>query len=102
MRRTNTWVLGATPEIDLRVYDREDHTIDPVEVRLSIETPTGEVLTFSGMDLQTASGYLYYIYHPTVRGWYSYEVWAKDVNGVEGTSDVCDANGFEIVDIIGN
>jgi hypothetical protein len=100
MDKPNTWVLGATPEIDLSVYDRANHLITPTEVRLTIKTPEGEITTVSGDGMLTASGYMYYVYRPPVRGWYVYEVWAKDINGMEGTSDASDFNGFEVIDLI--
>jgi hypothetical protein len=96
----NTYILGASPEIDIEVYDSERQPLTPDRVRLSIESPDGSIVTVSGEALSTASGYLYYIYKPLMRGFYVYEVWAADSSGHEGTSDPLDTNGFEIIDIV--
>lgn len=90
----NTYVLGGTPEIDLTVYDTNNTKFIPPESRLSIKTPAGAIITYSGGDMSQGSGYLYIYYRPPVIGWYEYESWAKDGAGRETTA----TNGFEVVD----
>lgn len=92
--RYNTYVLGGTPEIDLTVYDRDNTKFIPTESRLSIKTPEGAIVTYSGVDMSLGSGYQYVLYRPPVIGWYEYESWAKDGSGREATA----TNGFEVID----
>lgn len=98
---SNTYVLGSTPEIDMVVRDTDGVVFTPHLIRLSVTDPAGDILTVSGglqlpgeTSIVTASGYLAYVYTPTMRGWHEYEVWVRDGNGVESAS----VNGFEIVD----
>ncbi len=100
MTKPNTYVLGGTIELDLTVYDTNNHPFIPNEGRITVKDPTGVMTTYSGgvtntsPDLITASGYLYTLYRPPVIGWYEYESWAKDGTGREPTT----TNGFEIID----
>lgn len=93
-------MLGGNVELDLTVYDTDDHPFIPNEARMSIKDPTGLITTISGGisnptgDLIQGSGYLYYLYRPPVIGWTEYESWAKDGTGRETTN----TNGFETVD----
>jgi len=90
----NVYVLGGSPELRLEFFDQEGEPMVPSELRLSVKDPTGNILTYSGADLTSTSGYLYYIYHPPVIGWYEYEGWGKDGTGRE----IAQTNGFEVVD----
>jgi hypothetical protein len=94
MVNTNVYILGGSPELKLEFYDQNGDAMVPSEVRLSIKDPTGEIITYSGAELTPVSGYLYYIYHPTVIGWHEYEGWGKDGTGRE----IAQTNGFEVVD----
>jgi hypothetical protein len=100
MAKPNTYVLGGTVELDLTVYDTDNHSFIPNEGRISVKDPTGTTITYSGGvnvtggELIQASGYMYILYRPPVIGWYEYESWAKDGTGREPTS----TNGFEIID----
>lgn len=88
----NVYELGGTPELRLNFYDENGKEFIPIESRLSIEEPGGNIVTLSGGDLTTASGYLYYLYHPQVKGWYEYKGWGKDGTGRE----IAMAKGFEV------
>lgn len=94
----NTYILGGTVELDLTVYDTDNHPFIPNEARVSVKDPTGIITTYSGGisggDLVQASGFLYNLYRPFVIGWYEYESWAKDGTGRETTA----TNGFEVTD----
>lgn len=91
----NRYVLGAKPRIKILPVDTEGIIFIPSEIRLSIKEPTGNITTYSGADLITASGgYLYTLYSPATVGWYQYESWVKDGNGLEDTA----TNGFEVYD----
>lgn len=68
MTKYNVYVLGATPELDLTVYDTNKVAFIPTESRLSIKQPDGQIVTYSGGDLIEASGYLYTLYRPPIRG----------------------------------
>lgn len=100
MGKYKEYVLGATPELNLTVYDDNDEAFIPNEARISVKAPTGDILTVSGGiaitggDLIAASGYLYYLYRPLIIGWYEYESWARDGTGRE----IAATNGFEVVD----
>lgn len=97
MVKPNTYNLGSSPEIILAFEDTEDDPFIPVSVRLSIEEPTGAIVTVSGGDMDIiASGTLSYVYNPPVKGWYSYEGWGRDTSGRE----IAKTNGFEVVDTI--
>lgn len=88
------YVLGGKPELDLTFTDMNGDTFLPLESRLSIKQPDGEIITVSGGDLSSTSGYLYYMYRPPTIGWYEYEGWGKDGSGRE----VAQTNGFEVID----
>ena len=88
--------LGATPEIDIYAYGRDTQAVALAEITVSIQDPLGGVIVVSGQEIQTASGYYYYIYRPEVRGWYGYVIWVKGLTGLEATSDPY--LGFEVVD----
>lgn len=90
----NVYVLGAKPELVFETEDINGNLIVPLEARLSIKQPDGVVLTYSGGDLTTASGYLYFLYSPPTIGWYEYEGWVKDATGREDAS----TKGFEVID----
>lgn len=95
----STYVLGGTVELDLTVYDTNNHPFIPNEARITVKDPTGTMTTYSGGvnvtgDLIQASGYLYVLYRPPIIGWTEYESWAKDGTGRETTS----TNGFETID----
>ena len=100
MAKYNEYVLGGTIELDLTVYDTNNHPFIPNEGRISVKDPTGTITTYSGGvgvvggELIQASGYMYVLYRPPIIGWYEYESWAKDGTGREPTS----TNGFEIID----
>jgi len=90
---TNRYVLGAKPRIKVLPVDENGSIFVPSEIRLSIKEPTGDITTFSGAELFTASGgWLYTLYTPLTKGWYQYETWVKDGNGLEDTA----TNGFEV------
>lgn len=94
--KPNVYVLGGKPNIKLTTDDVNGNNIIPVEARLSIKEPDGDIVTYSGEDMSmgVASGYLYYRYHPQTIGWYEYEGWVRDANGNEDAS----TKGFEVVD----
>lgn len=94
LTRANRYVLGGTPEIDFTPKDQDGIFFVPSESRLSIKDPAGTILTVSGADLTTASGYFYYLYHPELIGWYQYEVWVKDSTNREKVETA----GFEVYD----
>lgn len=100
MAKPNEYVLGGTIELDLEVYDTDNHPFIPNEGRITVKDPTGLITTYSGGvnipdgDLIQASGYMYTLYRPPIIGWYEYESWAKDGTGREPTT----TNGFEIID----
>lgn len=98
---SNKYVLGATPEIVINVYDTSNNLIDFEEASVTVQTPTGEIHTISGGDFQrTSSGMYYCSFHPTTRGWYEYVIWVKGTTGLEGTSDPDCVNGFEVIDLL--
>ncbi len=92
----NRYVLGSTPRLKVITIDTEGEPFEPTEARLSIKDPLGNIYTYSGGDLTVASGYLYTIYHPQYVGWYQYEGWVKDGNGLEDAA----TKGFEIYDLV--
>lgn len=92
----NRYVLGSTPRLKVTSTDEDGIFFVPTESRLSVKDPEGTIYTYSGADLTTASGYLYYIFHPAIVGWYQYEAWVKDGNGLEDVS----TRGFEIYDSV--
>lgn len=94
MARPNVYVLGSKPKLRLDFTTEDDVTFTPLEVRLSVKQPDGEIITYSGGDLTQASGYMYTLYRPPVVGWYEYEGWGKDGLGQE----VAKTKGFEVVD----
>lgn len=97
MAKPNVYNLGSSPEIILAFTDTEDDPFIPVVTRLSIEEPTGTIVTVSGTDMDIiASGTLSFVYNPPVKGWYSYEGWGRDTSGRE----ISKTSGFEIVDTI--
>lgn len=94
MVRPNVYVLGGITEIDLTPTDLAGDFFIPSESRLSIKEPDGDIITVSGGDFITASGYLYYLYRPPTVGWFQYESWVKDSTGRE----TAQTNGFEVID----
>lgn len=90
----NKYVLGTTPRIRITPKTEEGVFFVPTQSRLSVKDPAGTIYTYSGADLTVASGYLYYVFNPTMVGWYQYESWVQDGNGLQ---DV-DTHGFEIYD----
>jgi hypothetical protein len=93
----NRYVLGATPRLKVTTIDTEGEPFEPTELRLSVKHPTGDIYTWSGADLTMASGYMYYIFrNADTVGWYQYESWVKDGNGLEDTA----TKGFEIYDSV--
>ena len=90
------YVLGGKPEIYVTTTDLAGITFIPSEIRLSIKEPSGIIVTVSGADMITASGYMSYFYRPPTKGWYATETWVKDGNGREDTA----AGGFEVYDPI--
>lgn len=92
--KPNEYVLGSIPELDLRFTTQANEPFTPLEVRLSVKRPDGDILTLSGGDLTAGSGYLYYLYNPPTIGWYEYEGWGRDGTGRE----VAATNGFEVID----
>lgn len=94
MGKPSVYVLGSSPEILLAFTDTDDEPFVPSEVRLSIEEPTGTVVTFSGGDMTTLSGgILSIVYSPPVIGWYSYTGWGKD----NANRTISKDNGFDII-----
>lgn len=94
--RTNRYVLGTHPRLKVTSTDTDGVTFVPTEIRLSVKNPSGTITTYSGADMLTASGYMYVIYNPETPGWYQYEGWVKDGNGLEDAS----TRGFEIYDLV--
>lgn len=92
--KPHEYTLGSTPEIYFTPTDQNGDFFTPSEYRLSIKSPDGEILTFSGGELPMASGYFYYIYKPETVGWYETEAWVKDSEGREKAVP----DGFEVVD----
>jgi hypothetical protein len=92
----NKYVLGGRPEIFVETTDLDGVLFIPSEIRLSIKAPTGIITTVSGAEMTVASGYMYYLYRPPVKGWYATETWVKDGTGREDTA----GGGFEVVDYI--
>ena len=94
MVNPNVYVLGGTPELRLEFYDQNNEPMVPYQYRLSVKDPVGNIVTYSGAELTSASGYIYYIYRPPIIGWYEYEAWGADGSGRE----IAQTNGFEVVD----
>jgi hypothetical protein len=92
----NRYVLGTHPRIKVTTVDTAGTIFVPSELRLSVKSPDGTITTYSGGDMVTASGYQYIIYSPQTTGWYQYESWVKDGNGLEDAA----TNGFEIYDLV--
>ena len=90
----NVYVLGGKPEIVIETYDIAGALFIPSLVRLSIKQPDGVIVTLSGAELSTGSGYLFYDYRPPTIGWYEYETWVRDPADREDTA----TNGFEVID----
>ncbi len=88
------YVLGSKPEIDVTPTDLDGIFFVPTQSRVSIKEPTGNIVTYSGIDLTLASGYLYLLYEPQIVGWHEYEVWVMDGSGREAAK----TNGFEVYD----
>lgn len=93
---TKRYVLGSKPRLKVAGTDEDGVLFIPTESRLSIKEPSGTIITYSGGDMFVASGYLFIYYNPPTTGWYQYEGWVKDGNGLE------DANtrGFEVYDLV--
>ena len=98
MSKPNVYVLSSKPEIDVVPTDLAGVFFVPNQSRLSIQEPSGNLITVSGADLTTASGYLYYLYQTSSTGWVEYEFWCRDGTGRE----VAASNGFEVVDYVLN
>ena len=94
--KPNRYVLGTKPRIKVVSKDTNGVIFVPSEIRLSVKNPVGVITTYSGAQMTTASGYQYAIYDPTIVGWYQYESWVKDSNGLEDAA----TNGFEIYDLV--
>jgi hypothetical protein len=97
MARPDEFVLGGTQRIRAKFTDDYVYGVTPLEMRISLKDPLGEILTVSGGDLlvdTTTSGQFYFVYRPPLVGWYEYESWGKDGNG----NEVVETAGFEIVD----
>ena len=92
----NRYVLGTTPRLKIVPLTTEGIFFVPTLSRLSVKDPVGTIYTYSGADLTTASGYMYYIFHPALIGWYQYESWVKDGNGLEDVA----THGFEVYDLV--
>lgn len=90
------YVLGSTPRLKVITLDTEGEPFEPTEIRLSVKDPQGNIYTYSGAELTMASGYQFYIFHPLYVGWYQYEGWVKDGNGLEDAA----TKGFEIYDSV--
>lgn len=95
-QEVNRYVLGSTPRLKVVTVDTNGTVFVPTEARLSVKDPEGTIYTYSGGDLTTASGFMYYIFHPQIVGWYQYEGWVKDGNGLEDAA----TKGFEIYDLV--
>ena len=93
---TNRYVLGTHPRLKVTSVDTDGVTFVPSEIRLSVKNPTGTITTYSGADMTTASGYMFVIYNPETTGWYQYEGWVKDGNGLEDVA----TRGFEVYDLV--
>lgn len=93
-QQVNRYVLGTKPRLKIYPLDTDGVIFVPSEIRLSIKEPDGQIITYSGADLTTASGFLYYYYNPETVGYYEYETWVKDGNGLEAAA----TKGFEIYD----
>lgn len=89
-------MLGTKPKLKVSSTDTEGVTFVPSEIRLSIKNPDGTIVTYSGGDMTTASGYMFVIYNPLTTGWYQYEGWVKDGNGLEDVA----TRGFEVYDLV--
>lgn len=92
----NRYVLGTHPRLKVTATDTNGVTFVPSELRLSVKAPDGSITTYSGGDMITASGYQYIVYNPQIVGWYQYETWIKDGNGLEDAA----TKGFEIYDLV--
>jgi hypothetical protein len=98
--RPDELILGGTLDVRAKFTDPAGLGITPIESRISVKAPTGDIYTVSGGDLlpvtspTTISGMYYFVYRPEVIGWYEYESWGKDANGNERV----ETNGFEIKD----
>lgn len=94
MAQPHRYVLGGVVEIDVTPKDQDGVFFVPAEQRLSIKEPDGDIITASGADLTTSSGYFYYLYRPPINGWFQYESWVKDSTGRE----ITETKGFEVYD----
>lgn len=94
MTKANIYVLGGKPELLLTPTDQNGDFFTPSAMRLSIKEPDGDIITVSGADMVTASGYFFYQYNPETKGWYEYEGWVRDSAGRERA----ETNGFEVID----
>lgn len=90
------FVLGSKPMLKVSTVDENGVTFIPSEIRVSIKEPDGTVLTYSGGDLTTASGYMYLYYQPDATGWHQWEAWVKDGNQREAA----ETRGFEVYDLV--
>lgn len=97
--KPNRYVLGTSPRLKVIPKDEQGIFFVPTLSRLSVKHPSGTIYTWSGGDLTLASGYLFYILPTSVAdqtGWYQYESWVKDGNGLEDGA----TKGFEIYDLV--
>lgn len=93
----NRYVLGTKPRLKAYPRDEDDIIFIPSEMRLSVKAPSGVITTYSGGDFTyVPSGYLFVYYEPDTVGWYQYEVWVKDGNGLQDAA----TKGFEIYDLV--
>lgn len=95
-KKENRYVLGTKPKLKLTPVDTDGVSFVPTESRISVKAPTGVITTYSGADMTTVSGYSYVIYSPETVGWYQYEGWVKDGNGLEDAA----TRGFEVYDLV--
>jgi len=89
------YMVGTSIEIDTLTYDKDYLPVDVQEVKVYIQSPLGEVLTISGEDILTASGYEYCIYRPEIKGWHIY--WVSVVDSL-GLTSISNPIGFEVID----
>jgi hypothetical protein len=94
MAKPSVYILGSKPRLKLDFRTEDGDAFTPLESRLSIKQPDGQIITYSGGDMTQGSGYLYVLYRPPVIGWYEYEGWGKD--GLE--QEVAKTKGFEVSD----
>lgn len=94
--KPNRYVLGTTPRLKITPTDQDGIFFVPTQSRLSVKHPDGTIFTYSGADFTVVtSGYMYKIFNEAdTVGWYEYEAWVRDGNGLEDAA----TKGFEIYD----